>query len=387
MLLVIVLAVSIKHLLAEQLNSDNCGVNSVLEEEKIQSFIVGGIISDPGTWPWACSVGFLETDKWEHQCGGTLVTYRHIITAAHCPTTFEELNKADRIKVWCGDNHLGLSSDNHGVQVGDVDRYDIHPRYKHKLHNFDISVLFVKTAFEATAFVRPICLQSPTHVERSDAAYVIGWGRDRYSQFGKELKVASLKILDPDSCESAVEQLETIEGFGDDLFCALDPSGVESGSCEGDSGGPIFVFNSKQFRYELKGLVNSGFPPPFCGQFDFPGIYTRTGFEPIYRWISGKINDQELAGRKCLNGQQCIPKDSCPHVKEKHALIENETTDMRLRNKTVEDLKSLVCDEKKKMFCCRVDDSQLEDCRKRFTSSRLRSIFCKKSKIKPSFGY
>ena len=38
-----------------------------------------------GNWPWMASLGTLSDDnKWMHQCGATLISSRHFLTAAHC---------------------------------------------------------------------------------------------------------------------------------------------------------------------------------------------------------------------------------------------------------------------------------------------------------------
>ena len=153
-LVLTILVIGFNQVLPDTVNSLNCGVNLQLEElTDAMHFIVGGQVTQgPGTWPWVCSVGFHESAGWEHQCGGTLITYSHVLTAAHCPTDFKAKCKDDRIKVRCGDFHLRQSSDDGGVQVRDVSRYDIHERYN-DANNYDISVLFTSTKFTASSFV------------------------------------------------------------------------------------------------------------------------------------------------------------------------------------------------------------------------------------------
>ena len=155
--------------------------------------------SGPGSWPWVCSVGFLKTDVWDHQCGGTLVTYSFVVTAAHCPETFKDQGRDDRIMVRCGDFHLMESMDDGGVQVREVSRYHVHEGYNYP--NYDISVLVMKTKFQASTFIRPICLENLIQVDSTDGVIVLGWGMDRHGEHGMELNIAKLQILDPDYCK------------------------------------------------------------------------------------------------------------------------------------------------------------------------------------------
>lgn len=47
--------------------------------------IVGGEVSKKGAWPWVALIGYDdELSSSPFKCGGTLITARHVITAAHC---------------------------------------------------------------------------------------------------------------------------------------------------------------------------------------------------------------------------------------------------------------------------------------------------------------
>ena len=53
-----------------------CGLNI-----KHGTRIVGGRPADPQEWPWMAA---LLRDGDDNYCGGTLITDKHILTAAHC---------------------------------------------------------------------------------------------------------------------------------------------------------------------------------------------------------------------------------------------------------------------------------------------------------------
>ena len=62
-----------------------CGNNNIFDGN-----FVAGAQNDPehnpvGFWPWIASLGsFNDLNEWVHQCGATLITQKHFLTAAHC---------------------------------------------------------------------------------------------------------------------------------------------------------------------------------------------------------------------------------------------------------------------------------------------------------------
>ena len=284
MICVIWFCICISFLRAAQLNPRSCGINDIAEG-LIKVRIVGGDVAfGPGRWPWACSVGFFKGSSWKHKCGGSLITYEHVITAAHCITAFE-LNKW-KFAVRCGDFNL----ENEKAQNRKVKDSHYYNQYKYPFKNNDIGILHLSKPFKPSKVIRPICLHE---IEATPSLIVVGWGstvENDINNTSRVLRESTQQKLDPSFCASTLTNVEEGDfengAFGDDVFCAADPTGKQSGSCWGDSGGPIFSLNSAEKRYELIGIVNGG---TRCGILDRPDIYTSTLHPPILQFIKDTV--------------------------------------------------------------------------------------------------
>ena len=67
------------------LSSSECGKNTLISAQRIVGAANNAEQNMVGHWPWMASIGYLNgQDKWKHQCGATLISDHHFLTAAHC---------------------------------------------------------------------------------------------------------------------------------------------------------------------------------------------------------------------------------------------------------------------------------------------------------------
>ncbi|XP_016394163.1 serine protease hepsin-like isoform X1 [Sinocyclocheilus rhinocerous] len=252
----------------------DCG-RRMLPEERI----VGGVDARQGSWPWQVSLQYDGV----HQCGGSIISDRWIISAAHCFP--ERYRHVSRWRVLMGSIYNTPIRKN--IVIAEVKTVVYHSSYLPFVdaniddNSRDIAVLALTKPLQFTDYIQPVCL--PTYGQRladGQMGTVTGWGNvEYYGTQANVLQEAHVPIISDAVCNGPDyydNQVTTT------MFCA----GYEKGgtdSCQGDSGGPFVAADvlSKTSRYRLLGVVSWG---TGCAMAKKPGVYMRVSrFLP---WIS-----------------------------------------------------------------------------------------------------
>uniref|UniRef100_A0A1A9WPV0 Peptidase S1 domain-containing protein n=1 Tax=Glossina brevipalpis TaxID=37001 RepID=A0A1A9WPV0_9MUSC len=227
-----------------------------------QSRIVGGRESDMGAYPWMAALKYLYLLDWrdpvKYACGGSLITPKHVLTAAHCIADTQK--KDTYLKPYLLAVRLGA--------------YDMENLYE---------------TSKEYAYISPVCLPNDVKFFNQDfvgrTAIVIGWGRTKYGGLlASILNEAPVPIMCTKKCQA--NYLFAFKGlkFNEGVMCAGDGS---ADACQSDSGGPLMLQENVNgtSRFYLVGIVSYG---KGCALRDFPGVYTRVVH--YMDWINSNID-------------------------------------------------------------------------------------------------
>lgn len=95
-----------------------------------------------GSWPWLAAVYVNNLTTLAYQCGGTLISKRVVISAAHCFQLFKKRYTANEVLVFLGRHNLKNWNED-GSLAAPVDDIFIHPDYNKHLNSYDADIAVV----------------------------------------------------------------------------------------------------------------------------------------------------------------------------------------------------------------------------------------------------
>ncbi|XP_034836148.1 venom protease-like [Maniola hyperantus] len=251
--------------------------------------IVGGVDAKLGDLPWMALLGYeVRSSLTSWLCGGSLVSRRHVITAAHCIHNQETALYVVRL------GELDLGREDEGAAPVDIliKSMTKHEQYDPKSYENDIGVLVLQNDVQYSELIKPICIPATSRLRSEDfldwMPLVAGWGQlSARGAKATHLQVLQLPVLSNDVCLQSYSQYED-QVIDERVICAGYITGGKD-SCSGDSGGPLMQpipINLTSIYYQI-GVVSFG--PRDCARPGLPGIYTRvTNFIPwLQRYVLG----------------------------------------------------------------------------------------------------
>jgi secreted trypsin-like serine protease len=218
------------------------------------------------------AIGWTQNDHeilW--QCGGSLISKKFVITAAHCAYNRLSINaEPDVVRL----GELAFNETNRYRKDFVIEEIITHPQYKARFIYQDIALLRLKGTVEFSKLIRPACLWTDQGFGNYSKVAATGWGSVGQFQDGSNILLkVNLDLIDNESCSKFLKKYRRMpNGLIDTQMC----SGVLTGgkdTCEGDSGGPLQVkVNENRCVYHVLGLTSFGF---ICGGENQPAIYTR----------------------------------------------------------------------------------------------------------------
>lgn len=192
-----------------------------------------------GRYPW-----FAMIDG----CGASLITDRHVLTSAHC--LFGE-NEAKINRLVLGAHYI---YDFFDKQNHEIEKFILHEGFTNMsmMHN-DIAIIKLKNPVKFENGLNPICLPN---FDETDNMFAYGFGLQNYEGqlgYANYMHEAELDRTNPEKCK---EFYGNGPEFNYDYVICAQNDKINTGTCVGDSGGPVST--RKDGQVYQSGIVSFG---------------------------------------------------------------------------------------------------------------------------------
>ncbi|XP_028047680.1 serine protease gd [Monomorium pharaonis] len=237
--------------------NNECGVTEYYTDST-NRLIPNGQEIFAGQWPWLVTFDYknLRNNHYFVRCTGSVLTTRHIITAAQC---LKENGTTNNIHA----DHLRVSLGRHNTYFGEegvnrkVASYMIHPDYAHATSgDSDLAILVMNEPVEFNSLIKPICLWFGSHDLQNivnKKGYLVGLDQTG-SSYTFYPRMTRVPIVSQETCLRSNQKFYDLTS--DRTFCAGERN--ESGPCH-DQGAGLVIFDDTTGRYHLRGIVSRDF--------------------------------------------------------------------------------------------------------------------------------
>uniref|UniRef100_A0A182R0N2 Peptidase S1 domain-containing protein n=1 Tax=Anopheles farauti TaxID=69004 RepID=A0A182R0N2_9DIPT len=234
----------------------------------VVELIVGGETAKNGEFPHHALLGYPPEDAssqaYRFICGGTLISDRFILTAAHC------FSHENPVVVRLGEYDLTVDSTTQlDFGIAEIIR---HPSYRNRYSYHDVALIRLNETVLFSKVVRPACLwtEPALNVSRFVAT---GFGKlDEGSELSTKMMKVQLDLFPSTDCSEMFQGLRKFEnGIDKGQLCVGSLVGGKD-TCQGDSGGPLQTLTEpRSCIYNIVGVTSLG---AACGVGNSKAIYT-----------------------------------------------------------------------------------------------------------------
>ncbi|XP_045501278.1 serine protease snake-like isoform X1 [Colias croceus] len=260
--------------------------------------IIHGHITKPGEYPHMAAIGWKAAiGTWIFKCGSTLISTKHLLTAAHCSRASKrDTSLADPVPkiVRLGDkNIVDVFTNGRFPYDVPIEKIINHPNFVSPKKYFDIAIIVTEREITFSNLIQPACLWNSYDTSKfSKEATVTGWGviETAGKTTSPELQAATVDIIDSNHCS------ELLHTSCNRLWCGLQSHQLCAGkleggvdTCQGDSGGPLqakipLPVTTQSAMHFIIGVTSFGMG---CARANLPGVYTRVS--SFVDWIEDVV--------------------------------------------------------------------------------------------------
>ncbi|KAM3915980.1 serine protease 53 [Leptodactylus fuscus] len=277
-------------------------------KQGLHARIFGGTDAAPGEWPWHATMVY----KGKPNCGGTLISEKWLVTAAHCFDNTAVDNKSDPTlwRVFLGFTKMGYIPEESSAVNVTPSRIVVHNQYTTYIKGHDIALVELSQPVSFTRFISPVCLPESTHrFHFRRTCYATGLedvpeGVPLDSK--RSLKKVAQTLIGWKTCNciyNAQMRPEVSNPAKPGMLCIVDTFG-EKGPCLGDSGGPVVCIEDGVWF--LGGVISFS---QGCHLKDNPTIVTSASF--YEDWIQEWTDSSVTFSPQYINVTDDVDNDTC----------------------------------------------------------------------------